>query len=812
MSASNGQLDAAAHQRIFVEKVLPNSGLQQASTQAHPKAVILAGQPGAGKGGLTRAAFAEFAGDVVAIDPDELRSRHPETKTFQREHPYTWSDDTHHDASRWAQELRDAAIDGRKNIITDTTLGDGKKDVDLILRLEKSGYQVEVRAMATARLESELGVDQRFSKGLDADGFGRYVPQNVRNELYENLPGNLDKVRAETGAPIRIFNREGQQLYDSRADARQPGEALHQARETRLTDPGRTQTLSRSYQEQTAWHKDLPRTLDQHPKIDGETARNVLAERQTLRVEQSLQPLARQAKEIDQAVRVQPTFAKVAKIGAIGSGVLTAVDAADTTRKASHLADQGNSTGVQSEILHFGSRTVGMFGGAKLGGMVGAAAGMETGPGAVVTGTAGAIAGGIAGSMAGDKLAEAVDRARIYTQRGPEGHTWSFDPAHPSHGWTRTESTLDPAASRLNDGFPVYKQLTFTADPALADRLNYQASSVAAELELAHPSPADPYRIPADQHDTRSVLDGDWVRDAHSRTWSRTVHNDVSEFGAPQVERADANKAAALERQSAAIVAYNAERTPAAVAEKYRAAYEQNGWNRYGPIPEAVTHAAKTPANKLDASDGHAYTQGRDGQWTRHGWLGDAPANGNVRDELNRTQQEQRALGGREASAPAMPASSSPHPQEPRIPARLDHPDHPDHAFYNRTRSLVHQLDQLNGRTPDQRSDQLAAATTVAARAQGLQRIDKIALSDDASTLWAVQRPAGVRDAFFDQQCKLSTVQGLNAPMEQSAAQWPQAMQQFHQHQEQAQQRQQQSQQQGQHQAAPAPGMVRQMH
>ncbi|WP_266171070.1 peptidoglycan-binding domain-containing protein [Dyella subtropica] len=138
-----------------------------------------------------------------------------------------------------------------------------------------------------------------------------------------------------------------------------------------------------------------------------------------------------------------------------------------------------------------------------------------------------------------------------------------------------------------------------------------------------------------------------------------------------------------------------------------------------------------------------------------------------------------------------------------QCPARLDDPSHPDNALYLQTRSQVHQLDQQNGRTPDQRSDQLAAALTVSARASGLQRIDQIALSEDANTLWGAQRPPGVRDHFFDQHCKIDTLQGLNMPMEQSGAQWPQAMQQFQKQQEQTQQQQSLQQDQAMQQAGP---------
>ena len=139
--------------------------------------------------------------------------------------------------------------------------------------------------------------------------------------------------------------------------------------------------------------------------------------------------------------------------------------------------------------------------------------------------------------------------------------------------------------------------------------------------------------------------------------------------------------------------------------------------------------------------------------------------------------------------------------QAPSVPGRLDDARHPDHAFYLQTRELVHQLDRQNGRVPDQRSDQLASALTVAARTTGLQRIDQVALSEDASALWGAQRPPGARDHFFDKHCQVNTVQALNMPMEQSGAQWPQAMQQF-QRQEQAQQQQVQQQSQAQQQGA----------
>ncbi len=74
---------------------------------------------------MARAAEKELVGDVVKIDPDELRN---------------------------------AAVAGKKNIIFDTTLSNGPWTSDLIKDLQTKGYDVEVHAMAAHKLESDHGV------------------------------------------------------------------------------------------------------------------------------------------------------------------------------------------------------------------------------------------------------------------------------------------------------------------------------------------------------------------------------------------------------------------------------------------------------------------------------------------------------------------------------------------------------------------------------------------------------------------------------------------------------------------------------
>jgi len=122
----------------------------------------------------------------------------------------------------------------------------------------------------------------------------------------------------------------------------------------------------------------------------------------------------------------------------------------------------------------------------------------------------------------------------------------------------------------------------------------------------------------------------------------------------------------------------------------------------------------------------------------------------------------------------------------PVTPQRLDDPAHPDHALFQQARGHIAALDHSMGRTPDVHTDQLASAATVQARADGLQRIDQMALSTDGQRLWGVQTPPGRTDHLFDLRTSVPTAEAMT-PMAQSGAQWPQAMQQFQQTQAQQQ-------------------------
>ncbi|QDH70352.1 XVIPCD domain-containing protein [Marilutibacter alkalisoli] len=359
------------------------------------------------------------------------------------------------------------------------------------------------------------------------------------------------------------------------------------------------------------------------------------------------------------------------------AGVIVSIyDAADTVHGMSQLRGQGNNTAAQSRIERFAVQNVTGWGGAAAGMAGGAAAGVTSGPGLLVTGAI----GGIVGAVAGDKVADWLDERKINRQQDPEGRTWTFDPKHPEKGWTHQERTIDAEAMRYHTrDSTLYKTRTLTADPALSDRLDYQASSTSVELALgAPPRSRDPYTLQAGDQDARSAREAAWTRDPDTQQWSREVSRLVDyriNSAVYKTERVEASpeRAAELEAASQAIIAQNAAQTPAAMAATFQQIHEQNGWAQHGSVPDAVTQALQNPG-RVVGSNGRLYQRDAEGQWTHDGLLWDSQAKGNLRQELEATYQQQQAEARiptldtvRVTASPAIDAPETTTTRDPRV-------------------------------------------------------------------------------------------------------------------------------------------------
>ncbi|SBV49822.1 hypothetical protein XBLMG947_0596 [Xanthomonas bromi] len=651
MNEKESRLDDAEHRRLFEQKILDDAALETKSSFEHPKAIILAGQPGSGKGSLARAADVELGRDVVLIDPDELRNAHPEVSVLRNAHPYTWSGYTHPDASQWADELLQATIEGRKNLIFDTTLSNGQWSAELIKDLQSRGYDIEVRTMAAHKLESELGVDNRFSRQLDEVGHGRYVPEGAREAIYTKLPISLDTVHAQTTAPIRIFNRQGTEVYDSRTDARPPGQALEEARNAWFKDPTVTQELRERWQQQVDWHRDLPAHVQDLPNATPAVQEQVLAEHAELHVSDGVNSRLEGIATIDELVRPGAPPARVPvpepeipglrragmTAGLAGLGVAaTAYDASQAGERVGTLLAQDNLTAARSEALHFAARGAGGWaGGAATAAVVG-----TTGAGPVAL----VVADGYLFSAAADKAATLWDNRQIYAQTDKQGVRWEFNGSQ----WLRQAKADLP-----NDGVDTPQKQGMFALPEKARELNYHASSEAIEQALGKVQPSNPYVQPSSEADAAHLYARDWRHDPASGQWSRMIADQVDRNDRPiwTVDAASPERTAALDQQAAQVVDANIARGPAAIAATYEAAYQRNGWEDVGPVQAALNPDA------LQASDGRQYQRDAQGQWRHDG----VAAEGNVPLELNATRERlQPALTQHAQAMAQMPARQTP--------------------------------------------------------------------------------------------------------------------------------------------------------
>jgi predicted ABC-type ATPase len=696
MSESNNQLNKEELQRVLREKVIAKSRLDELTSHETPKAIVLAGQPGSGKGGLVRAAELEFGDDILIIDPDRLRDRLPYVRALQESDPFGWPKATNADAFKLANGLRDEGIKRHVNLVIDGSMSDAGNSIRTIQNLQKKGYEVEIRVMSAHWLESELGIDERFTRQVDEQAVARDVAMDFHNGVYRNLPGNVNAVSQATGVSLQIYDRELNVLYDSRRDLTPASVVLNETRAGRLEDPELQEQLREGWSRQRDWHHAMPDIL--HARADlpstvvdalvaGHTERGML-ERASARIDTF--------SAIDAPERMKglelPHLGR-ASIAAVG-GLATAYDGAVTARDAWDLHQQGNATGVESEVMGFGVRNAGAWAGAIAGAKAGTLLGIESGPGMLLTGIAGA---GI-GAWGSERVVDWIEQHQIHTQTDRNGMRWQFDPRNAEQGWQRevVEAFAERGLSRTR---------TETAPAEIADELNYKASTRAVELRLAALDvAANPFEVAADASDRPSVSNSPWVRNPETRQWQREVDEGVLDRKRHTViEPATTEKAAELDAYAQSVIAYNAARSPAAMAAYYQDVYEHNGWQRHGDgeLPSAVRNA-REDVDTLMASDGDRYRRQTDGRWVSNGVLYDSIAQGNLRDELEATRSVVQAR----VSLPS-PSLSNPQSAIGMQPHALDSPS-------EHTRDVREQPQREGGRAGLLQDDAKDAARSAA--------------------------------------------------------------------------------------------------
>lgn len=215
------------HERIFQRLVLPTM-LPSSGSVASPVAVILGGQPGAGKTRLLNTAALELQarGPLAVINGDDLRSFHPACPVLQRDDPLNAACHTDHDSGRWVEKLIEAARDRRVNLVIESTMRRPEVFIRTGGQLHAAGYRVEAWAMAVPERLSWQGVHQRYEAMLAAGSAARFTAREAHDAGAAGMLDTLGRIERDgLAGRVMVGTRVGAILYDNHVGNGTWGEA-----------------------------------------------------------------------------------------------------------------------------------------------------------------------------------------------------------------------------------------------------------------------------------------------------------------------------------------------------------------------------------------------------------------------------------------------------------------------------------------------------------------------------------------------------------------------------------------------------------
>ncbi|MDJ1497578.1 zeta toxin family protein [Cytophagaceae bacterium DM2B3-1] len=209
-------LSEKTHEQIYSDLVEVSLVGSQASEK--PIAVILGGQPGSGKTGLSTIASQSIpkTESYVLINADTFRESHPHYEPLQRQHNYKASYLVDPDVSVWTRRLIADAIREKRNIIIDNTLGGQLNAIEKTLEnLKHNGYRTQLHVLSVNERLSKLGIYSRYERQFEQKGYGRFVRMASHDQNYKQISENVEALeRNKNLDQITIYGRKTERKED----------------------------------------------------------------------------------------------------------------------------------------------------------------------------------------------------------------------------------------------------------------------------------------------------------------------------------------------------------------------------------------------------------------------------------------------------------------------------------------------------------------------------------------------------------------------------------------------------------------------
>ncbi|WP_097006547.1 zeta toxin family protein [Lacrimispora amygdalina] len=196
-----------------VNKILKGN-MKPVNKNIQPLAILIGGQPGAGKTTLTEAAMKDYP-NMIVIDGDIIRNYHPNLKEIKKIYGVNYPKYTQSFVSQVVERLINDLSKEKYNLIIEGTLRDINIPLKTSTLLKNKGYEVDLLIIATDKETSWKNTLKRGKSQEEMNLIPRYVDKNHHDNIVCSLPETIKNLSDnEVFDEVTIMNRNQCIIYD----------------------------------------------------------------------------------------------------------------------------------------------------------------------------------------------------------------------------------------------------------------------------------------------------------------------------------------------------------------------------------------------------------------------------------------------------------------------------------------------------------------------------------------------------------------------------------------------------------------------
>lgn len=180
---------------IFEFSIVP-ALFGEAQQSDDPLAILVGGQPGAGKSRAGAAAVFDCQQPIVEIIGDDLRAYHPSYLALLALEPSAMPNATAQAAGAWVERCIQYAAQRRISVLVEGTFRDPDVATRTALQFRVRGYRIQVNLVAVAAPISHLAIADRFVTGILEQGHGRFTALAAHDNAMKSLPTTMKALQA----------------------------------------------------------------------------------------------------------------------------------------------------------------------------------------------------------------------------------------------------------------------------------------------------------------------------------------------------------------------------------------------------------------------------------------------------------------------------------------------------------------------------------------------------------------------------------------------------------------------------------------